>query len=275
MRGRGKTQRVATPPSRAVHRGSNVKRLGIVAAMPQEFDRLSSAFEQRQVISVGPRNFLHCVHGPLELVLVISKIGKVSAAATTTLLIDRFGVEAIAMTGVAGGIGGGVRVGDLVLADSLVQHDLDCKGVLGLGRFVVPSLGVDRIPSCAQLGAVARRAAQAAVCNGEYRCAVQEISSHQPQLHVGVIGSGDQFVSDTAHRAELVASIPDLLAVEMEGAAVGQVCAEHGVPFVVARVISDAAQGDATVDFNLFIERAAAVASEVFIREFVERVVYE
>lgn len=259
-------QHPAAPHSRSV------RRLGIIAAMPQEFERISRSFEQCRVDSVGPRSFLHCVHEALELVLVISKIGKVSAAATTTLLIDRFGVDAVVMTGVAGGVGRGVGVGDLVLADSLMQHDFDLKGVLGLSRFVIPSLGVDRIASCERLSAIARLAAQVAVCDANYRSAVEELSAREPQLHVGVVGSGDQFVSDAAHRAELVASIPELLAVEMEGAAVGQVCAEHGVPFVVARVISDTAFGDAPVDFNVFIERAAAVVSEVFIREFVERV---
>lgn len=249
-----------------------VTRLGVIAAMPQEFERIASSFVRRHVDSIGPRDFLHCVHGELELVLVISKIGKVSAAATSVLLIDRFGVDAVVMTGVAGGVGSKVKVGDLVLAESLVQHDFDLKGVLGFSRFVVPSLGVERIVCCKQLGRVAQRAALAAISDPHYQAAVQELSAHQPQLHIGVIGSGDQFVSDAAHRAELVANIPELLAVEMEGAAVGQVCAEHGVPFVVARVISDTAQGDAPDDFNVFIERAAAVASQVFIREFVEHV---
>jgi len=250
-----------------------VVRLGVIAAMPQEFEQIASSFEQRRVDAVGPRSFLHCVHGQLELVLVVSKIGKVSAAATTTLLIDRFGVDAVVITGVAGGVAGTVKVGDLVLADALIQHDIDCKGVLGFERFVVPSLGVARITCCEQLGKVARFAAQAAVSNSAYRAAVEALASHQPQLHVGVIGSGDQFVSDATHRSELVTNIPELLAVEMEGAAVGQVCAEHGVPFVVARVISDTAHGDAPADFNAFIERAAAVASQVFVKEFVERVV--
>lgn len=265
------------PAALQLHRAAlyshRVARLGVIAAMPQEFERIASTFEQRSVDAVGARSFLHCVHGQLELVLVVSKIGKVSAAATTTLLVDRFGVDAVVMTGVAGGVAGTVKVGDLVLANALIQHDLDCKGVLGLSRFVVPSLGVARIACCEQLGKVAHLAAQVAVGNSSYRAAVEDLSSHQPQLHVGVIGSGDQFVSDAAHRAELVTSIPDLLAVEMEGAAVGQVCAEHGVPFIVARVISDTAHGDAPADFNAFIERAAAVASQVFVKEFVQRVV--
>ncbi len=261
-------QHHADPRSHSV----GVARLGIIAAMPQEFERIASTFEQRHVESVGSRSFLHCVHGTLELVLVISNIGKVSAAATTALLIDRFGVDAVVMTGVAGGIGSEVNVGDLVLAHSLVQHDFDLKGVLGFSRFVVPSLGVDRIATCARLGEAAHSAAQAAVNDADYRRAVHELSLHQPQLHVGVVGSGDQFVNDAAHRANLAADIPELLAVEMEGAAVGQVCAEHGVPFVVARVISDTARGEAPEDFTIFIERAAAVASQVFIREFVNRV---
>jgi len=256
----------------AVPLSHRMARLGIIVAMPQEFEQIASTFEKRRVDSVGPRNFLHSVHNGTELVLVISKIGKVSAATTTAILIDRFGVDAVVMTGVAGGVGSAVGVGDIVLDDSMVQHDFDCRGALGFSRFVVPSLGVARIATCEHLRQVATVSAQAAISSDAYLAAVQAHSSRQPQLHVGVIGSGDQFISDVAHRAELVATIPGLLAVEMEGAAVGQVCAEHGVPFVVARVVSDTAQGDAPVDFHEFIERAAAVASQVFVREFVERV---
>jgi adenosylhomocysteine nucleosidase len=247
-------------------------RLGIVAALPQEFERIGSSFNRRHVDSIGPRAFQHCAHGDTDLVLVISHMGKVAAATTATLLIDRFAVDAIIVTGVAGGVGVGVGVGDLVLADSVIQHDFDLKGVLGFERFVIPTLGVARVATCQRLMRAAGQAARVAVGDAEYRAAVASLAARQPKLHSGAIGSGDQFINDPGHRTEMLAKIPELMAVEMEGAAVGQVCAEHGVPFVVARVVSDTAHGDAPSDFNLFIERAAAVASQVFVREFVAEI---
>jgi adenosylhomocysteine nucleosidase len=88
-------------------------------------------------------------------------------------------------------------------------------------------------------------------------------------MHAGVIGSGDVFVCDPGERESLNAAIADLKCVEMEGAAVAQVCVEHGVPFVVTRIISDEASGHAVSDFGAFIQQAASVGSEAFVREFV------
>jgi adenosylhomocysteine nucleosidase len=230
------------------------------------------SFERRGSEFIGPREFLLCVYGDTEIVLVVSNIGKVAAATTTTLLVDRFNVDAVVVTGVAGGVSDDAQVGDIVIADALVQHDLDLKGALGCARFVVPSLGVSHLATCSQLRAVGRAAAEVAIADRHYREAVRDIVAREPKLHSGVIGSGDQFINDTTQRADLVAQIPDLIAVEMEGAAVAQVCAERGVPLVVMRVISDTAQGGALRDFNLFVERAAAVASHVFVKEFVSGV---
>ncbi len=258
-------------PRRAEHHPHNVARLGIIAAMPQEFARIADLFERRGSEMIGPRHFLQCAQGETELVLVVSNIGKVAAATTATLLIDRFGVDAVVVTGVAGGVGSGVGIGDIVYASYLVQHDIDLKGVLGFQRFVIPSLGLDRIVTCQKLAELGRDAARAAIIDSQYRAALKEITRREPRMHVGVVGSGDRFIGDAGERTELLAQIPDLLAVEMEGAAIAQVCAEHEVPFIVARVISDTAQGDAPADFGAFIERVAAAASEVFVRELVSR----
>lgn len=247
-------------------------RVGIIAALPQEFGRLAEVFNCTQSESIGPRAFSSGSLGSTELVLVVSNIGKVAAATTTTLLIDRFRVDAVACVGVAGGVGAGVGIGDFVLAEHLVQHDMDCKGVLGFERHVIPSLSISRLPTASQLTDAALAAASSVVVHAAYRDAVLTITGREPAMHYGVIASGDQFIDQVSDRRRLTTEIPGLLAVEMEGAAIGQVCAEHNVPCVVARVISDSASGDAASDFASFIDQAAALASAHFAKHFVEKI---
>ncbi len=90
--------------------------------------------------------FSRGLFGPAELVLIVSGLGKVAAATTTTLLINGYGVDSVVCVGVAGRVGEGVGIGDLVIAEHLVQHDMDCKGVLGFSRYVIPLLPVSRLP---------------------------------------------------------------------------------------------------------------------------------
>jgi adenosylhomocysteine nucleosidase len=201
----------------------------------------------------------------------MSHIGKVAAATTATLLVNRFGVDAVVFTGVGGGVGQAICVGDLVVADQLIQHDLDLKGVLGFERFVIPSLGVARISTSDRFSEIAKDAARAVILDPQYRGAVSRLVGRDPVVHVGLIGSGDRFIGDSEERRSLLTAIPDLLAVEMEGAAVAQVCAEHGIPLVVSRIVSDGADSDAHVDFTAFVEQAAAVGSERFVLEFLRR----
>ncbi|MEY4667810.1 MAG: hypothetical protein RL518_509 [Pseudomonadota bacterium] len=246
-----------------------VAKLGIMTAMEEEFRLIAHAFGFTSSREIGPRSFLSVTHNDLELTLVAARIGKVAAAVTTSVLIQEFGVDAIVVVGVAGATDAHVRVGDIVVADRLVQHDIDLKGVLGYERFDIPLLNVREMRSCDRLFACAIEAAQRAVTSSSYVNGVRNFSKRSPEVHVGVIGSGDVFVCDPGERDSLQAAISDLKCVEMEGAAVAQVCVEHGVPFVVTRIISDEASGDAAIDFGGFIQQAASVGSESFVREFV------
>jgi adenosylhomocysteine nucleosidase len=240
--------------------------------MPQEIDLLRQRFGATRSERIGPREFLIGAVQGGEVVLTMSHIGKVAAATTATLLVHRFGVEVVVFTGVGGGVGGTVGVGDIIVADHLIQHDIDLKGVLGFERFVVPSLGVARIAANEHFLEVAKDAARAVVADFDYTGAVKRLARRDPAVHVGLVGSGDRFIGDSEEQRALVEAIPDLLAVEMEGASVAQVCAEHNIPFVVSRIISDAANSEAHVDFTAFIEQAAALGSECFVREFLRRI---
>jgi adenosylhomocysteine nucleosidase len=126
-----------------------------------------------------------------------------------------------------------------------MQHDIDLKGLLNCTGFDVSLLGVSKMPSSSQMLDKAVSDALSVVASYEYRSLIKRFSAHVPALHVGTIASGDTFICSSGEREALVRAIPDLLYVEMEGGAVSQVCLENGVPYVVCRVISDAADGDA------------------------------
>jgi len=246
-----------------------IRKLGIMAAMDEEFKLLTHSYGCKVAQSIGPRSFYSSSSQGLELALAVARIGKVASAVTTSLLINEFKVDAILFVGVAGAIDPAVAIGDIVVADRLVQHDIDLKGVLGYQRFDIPLLNVREMRCCGDLVSLAERAARRAVASNEYRVGVGEFCSHEPRAHVGMIGSGDEFICETKKREGLREVLPDLKCVEMEGAAVAQVCVEHEVPFVVVRTISDAASHTAPVDFKAFVARAASVGSESFATEFV------
>lgn len=248
---------------------ARIKKLGIMTAMEEEFSLIAHAFGATDSRVVGPRTFLSARYNNLDLALVSARVGKVAAAVTTSVLIQEYLVDAILVVGVAGAAAPTVRIGDIVVADRLVQHDIDLKGVMGYERFDIPLLNVREMPCCENLVALAERAAERAIGSDAYREGVAVFCEAAPRRHVGMIASGDQFICDSREKGALLEALPSLMCVEMEGAAVAQVCVEHAVPFVVSRIISDSASHSAPIDFGAFVRNAAAVGSAAFVREFV------
>ena len=230
-----------------------------MSAMHEELALLLAAMPDEQRVRVAGRDFWQGHWQGRSVVVVLSRIGKVAAATTATALIERFGVDRVVFTGVAGGIGPGVRVGDVVLADSFVQHDMDASPLFA--RHEVPLYGRSRFATDVRLSQGLGLAAQqvlARVADHVGGEAVAEFALHAPQLHRGLIASGDRFVSTTAECRALQRALPEALAVEMEGAAVAQVCADYGVPFAALRTVSDRADDDAHADFGRFIQAVAS-----------------
>lgn len=215
-------------------------RIAVVSAMREELHALHADLDAPRIERAAGREFhLGALHG-LPVLLVLSGIGKVAAATTTALLLDRFAVDAIVFTGVAGGLATGVRVGDVVIGDVLLQHDLDASPIFP--RWEVPLTGKSRF---AADRAWSDALAHAALATGH-------------AVHRGLIVSGDRFVATSAESAVLRASLPDALAVEMEGAAVAQVCHDFARPFAVMRTVSDRADDSAHVDFTRFVAEVAS-----------------
>lgn len=235
-------------------------RLGIVSALHQEQAGLIDLMHNAASSEHGMREYVTGTLGEVDCVCVLSRIGKVAAAATVATLIERFHVTHIVFTGVAGSADPQVAVGDIVVADALVQHDMDARPLFP--RFEVPLLGQARFASDRHLTERLLQAAGDFVGHDLEKVigAADRDSFHlrQPRVVRGMIASGDEFVASSARMASLKTALPDVLAVEMEGAAVAQVCFEFGVPFAVIRTISDGANEDSPVDFMQFIERVAA-----------------
>lgn len=236
-------------------------RIGVVGAMAEEIALLRQDLEGATERDIGMRTYAGGRLYGSDAVVVFSRYGKVAAAATTTTLIERFAVDCVIFTGVAGGVAPGLKVGDIVVADCLVQHDLDLRP-LGIDRFKVPLLDQAFFPVADALVALARQSADDFIRLDLERDIPADVRARfgitRPAVVVGTVASGDQFMADPARIAELREAIPDLQCVEMEGAAVAQVCFEHGVPCIVMRVISDRADESAGFDFTQFINGIAS-----------------
>ncbi len=231
--------------------------LGIVSALPEELSALLSLVETAHTSNVAGRQ-LHegGLHGH-EVVLVLCGIGKVAAALTTTLLIERMGVRSLLFTGVAGGLGADVRVGDVVVARTLLQHDMDASPLFP--RHQIPDLRLDELPADTRLSQALCQAARTVVQRPP--AAVASFGLGAPRVHEGLVISGDRFVSTSAESAALRERLPQALAVEMEGAAMAQVCTAYGVPCAVLRTVSDRADDQAHVDFPRFLAEVASPMS--------------
>lgn len=235
-------------------------RLGLISAMEQEQKGLIDHMQDVRQVRRGMRDYTCGNLWGVECVCVLSRLGKVAAAATVATLIERFDVTHIVFTGVAGGVAGHVQVGDVVVADALVQHDMDASPLFP--RFEVPLLGQSHFAS--DLHLTDRLAQTASDFLGTDLCDVIKEDDRAafrldaPRVHRGLIASGDEFIDSKLRLNELSSALPEVLAVEMEGGAVAQVCFEFGVPFAVIRTISDSANEHAPLDFLRFIERVAA-----------------
>ena len=230
-------------------------RTAIVSAMHEELAAVLALMpDEHKTVVAGREFWVGHLHGQ-DVVAVLSRIGKVAAATTATALIERFNVREIILTGVAGGLGPGVNVGDVVVADSFLQHDLDASPIFP--KYEVPLYGASRFVTDV---ALTQQLAQAAA-----------VALPGVPVHCGLVISGDRFVSTTAEARALQAALPDALAVEMEGAAIAQVCRDYGVPFAAVRTVSDRADDAAYGDFTKFVQEVASRYSAAIVEAFLRR----
>lgn len=248
-----------------------MSRTAIVSAMREELRALLPALEQPHRIEFAGRSFHIGRMCGEPVVMVLSGLGKVAAATTAALLLHEVEVERIVFTGAAGALAPGVRVGDVVVARSLLQHDMDASPLFP--RFEVPLTGRSHFDADKALSDELAAAALHCLNHASERIGEAHLADFgidSPLLHEGLVVSGDRFVSTAAESERLRALLPQALAVEMEGAALAQVCADFGRPFAVIRTISDRADDSAHVDFNRFIAEVASVYTREILSAWLE-----
>lgn len=237
----------------------------ILSALTEEQSSLVERLAHPQRVMHAGRAFWRGELDDRPVVLALSGIGKVAAATTATALIEHFGVARIVFTGVAGGVGEGVNVGDVVVAQDYIQHDMDASPLFP--RWELPGYARSRLPCDPALTALLLEAANACVAGASSQFGLKSAPGQRAhQVHHGLVASGDRFVSTAAESAQLRAALQgaghDVLAVEMEGAAVAQVCQDYGLPFAAVRTISDRADDAAHGDFALFVQTVASRYAE-------------
>jgi adenosylhomocysteine nucleosidase len=231
--------------------------IAIISAMQEEIQALLNKLQNVSTIKKGMRTYYVGTLFNKKVVLVFSRWGKVAAAATTTQLINDFDLDEIIFTGVAGGIHPNLNIGDVVIGKNLFQHDLNASPFYK--RFEIPIIKKLFLETKNPDLLIAATT----IFLQNYHCYVklndaQIFDITKPKLVFGDIASGDQFISSLKKIAKLNKQIPSAICVEMEGAAVAQICYEYEVPFSIIRIISDKANDNATIDFSKFSNTIAS-----------------
>jgi adenosylhomocysteine nucleosidase len=244
--------------------------IGLISAIAEETRILRAKLEAGAAeIHAGVRFQPGRLDGAAT-VLVETGIGKVNAALVATVLVERFGVGAFLFTGVAGGLDPKLGVGDVVIAERLIQHDYGAivRGRLDPYRPGALPFGPAHAPLAFTPTEALLEEARAALADlrlPEVPAAATGNASRLPQLRFGTVLTGDQFLACEETRARLFAE-HGALAIEMEGAAVAQVAEAYGRPWLVVRALSDLAGRESARDFAAFAEAAAAGAATVVTR---------
>ena len=214
--------------------------LGIIGAMDEEVLEIKNALTDVSVETVTGMDFYRGKVNGKEVVVVRSGIGKVNAAVCSQILVDRFGVEAIVNTGIAGSLRAEINIGDIVLSTDSVQHDMDATG-FGYPAGQIPRMDTFAFPADEKLLNLAKE------CCARVNPDIQAFT--------GRVVSGDQFISDKEKKQWLTETF-DGSCTEMEGAAIAQVCYLNHIGCLIIRAISDKADDSANMDYQEFEAKA-------------------
>lgn len=243
-----------------------------MGAIPEEIEGVVALLTNTEASTMGKRTYFTGQINGIDTVVVFSRWGKVAAATTATTLIHEFKITELLFTGVAGAVNSELNIGDIVLGKRLIQHDMDARPLMK--QYEIPLLSKTYFESDANYLDVAKKA-----INNVFETSILhnfiateeliQFNISQPKLFVGDIASGDQFFSSNEQKNTLVAQLPEVLCVEMEGAAVAQVCYEYEIPFSIIRTISDVADDNSHIDFPSFIKKisskyAAEIIKNIF-----------
>ena len=219
--------------------------IGIIGAMDEEIEIIKGKMTDKEETIIAGSLFIKGSLIGKDVVLLKSGIGKVNAAMATTILMERFSPKFIINTGSAGGFSEKLEVGDIVISSEVVHHDVDVTA-FNYQYGQVPGMPAT-FSSDLSLVDKAMNAIDQLNVNGE----------------IGLIATGDSFMEDPQRVKTIRESFPDMIAAEMEAAAIAQVCYQYSCPFVVIRALSDIAGKESSVSFDKFLEKASQNSSKI------------
>lgn len=230
-------------------------KIGVIGAMETEVSNLKEAMKADRVVTKAGMNFYEGMLGGTPAVVVRCGIGKVNAAMCVQILADLFEVTHVMNTGVAGSLNADLDIGEILVSEKAIQHDMDAT-IFGYAPGQVP--GTDS----------REYIADPAMADA----AVEACRRVNPDVNVvkGCVVSGDQFISSKEVKEHLIEEFHGDCA-EMEGASVAHAASANGLPFVIIRAISDKADGSAEMDYPVFEDQAAAHCAKMvleFVRSF-------
>ncbi|MFL1996679.1 5'-methylthioadenosine/S-adenosylhomocysteine nucleosidase [Lysinibacillus irui] len=224
-------------------------KIAVIGAMEEEVELLRAALNDAQSTTIAGSEYTTGTYEGKEVVLLKSGIGKVNAAMSTTILLHEFKPDVVINTGSAGGYDEALEVGAVVISDEVRHHDVD---VTIFGYEIGQMAGMPAAyKSDEQLMKVAEEA-------------VKAVGEHQ--YGIGLICSGDAFMNDPERVEAVRRHFPQMKAVEMEAAAVAQVCYQFATPFVVIRALSDIAGKESNISFDEFLPVAAKHSTQVVLK---------
>lgn len=225
--------------------------IGIIGAMDEEIELIQQLMEQKETKTVATVQFTVGTYMDKQIILLKSGIGKVNAAMATTMLLERYEPKTVINIGSAGGVEPSLQVGDVVIGDTLVHHDVDVTA------FDYAYGQVPKLPRFFTSDA-------SLIENAKSILAKMNV-----QTKVGRIATGDTFMHDETSIQKMKDVFPQVLAVEMEGAAIAQVCHQYNVPFLAVRSLSDIAGEESPLSFDQFLTLAAKNATEL-VKQFIQ-----
>lgn len=220
---------------------------GIIAAMEEEMVEIKSKMKEISEEKVRDLNFIKGKIHNTEIILVQCGVGKVNAARVTQILIDKYNVGAVINVGAAGSANDELNIGDIVIGSRLVQHDFDITA-FGHEKGYITKFGVF-VESNKEL-------------IDKMKKVMERVSHNEFRIKIGTIASGDIFCTDLKMKNKIREKF-NAEAIEMEGAAVAQVCKLNNTPFIIIRSISDSPNGNNNITFVEFLELASKRCADI------------
>ena len=220
---------------------------GIIAAMKEEMQEIKKIMQEIEEIKIKELIFFKGKINNNIIILVEAGIGKVNAARVTQLMIDKFEIERIINVGSAGSANNELKIGDIVIGKRLVQHDFDITA-FGHPKGFITNIG-QYVESDSEL-------------ISKMEQTILKLSQNEFKIKIGTIASGDIFCTEPKMKEKIRTKF-NADAIEMEGAAIAQVCKLNEIPFIVIRSISDNPDGKNEITFDQFLEKASKRCAEI------------